>query len=567
MSTDETGHDHPGGHFVICGSDSTAVRLVEELRALDEDVTVLVPDASADHAREMADLGALLVVAPRPHESALRRAGVATARAVALVAADDLGNVHAALTAEELNADVRLVVHIVNPRLGRYLERLVANCTVLSAAAIVAPEFVAAALDESEVRWLDVGGRQVVVGPAELLADPPLTALARTRTGSPTELLPMGGGDLVLATAIRHKARRMHPRIEDFLSDVGRVFDRRLRLVGLGLVAFVGLGSLAVWLWWPVDNGGRVTWLEALYIAVSTVTLTGFDDPLTGSAPTGVRLAGVGVQLLGLVMVSLLTAAIVDAFVGASLARSLGVLRGRPRGHVVVLGLGTVGTQVAERLHERGFNVVAVERDADKPGVRTAQALRIPVLLGDVSNDAVLYEARLHRCRAVVAVTNDDVANLQAGLYARERNADARIVLRLFDHDLAARVQERLGLGTTRSVSMLAAPAFATELLQRRVDATVPAGRRVLLVTEVPVSPGSDAEGGLLGDLVEPGMVRILAYRPFGGRWSWHAHLAARLGGGDRIAVVASRAGLARVLLATRSSALRAASSYADRDA
>ena len=465
------------GHFVVCGSDSTAVRLTEELRALDEAVTVVVADADADHALEMAELGATVVVAPSPHEPALREAGVETAQAIAFVAPDDLANVHAALTAEDLNPRIRLVVHIVNPRLGAFVERLVTHCTVLSAAAMAAPEFVAAALDESEVRWLAVGGRDVVVGPADLLADPPLTALARIRTGGPTELLPEESGDLVMASGIRRKPRRVHPRLEDLLTDVGRVFDRRLRIVGLALLTFIGLGSLVVWLW-PYHEENGIGWLDALYIAVSTVTLTGFDDPRLTAAEPWVRLVGVGVQLLGLLLVSLLTAAIVDAFVGASLARSLGVLRGRPRGHVVVCGLGTVGTKVAEQLHHRGFNVVAVERDPDKPGVRTAQSLRIPVLLGDVSSDAVLYEARLHRCRALVAVTNDDVANLQAGVYARERNDDARIVLRLFDHDLAGRVQERLGLGTTRSVSMLAAPAFASEMLQRRIDASVPAGRR-----------------------------------------------------------------------------------------
>ncbi|HZC25785.1 MAG TPA: NAD-binding protein, partial [Actinopolymorphaceae bacterium] len=288
--------------------------------------------------------------------------------------------------------------------------------------------------------------------------------------------------------------------------------------------------------------------------------------PQVSDAAVWVRLLGVAVQLLGLVMMSLVTAAIVDAFVGASLARSLGVLRGRPRGHMVVAGLGTVGTKVAEQLHERGFNVIGIEGDPHKPGVASARALRIPVLIGDVSNDAILHEARLHRCRALLAVTNDDVANVQAGLYARERNPDARIVLRLFDHDFAARVQERLGLGTTRSVSILAAPAFATKLLQRRIDATVPAGRRVLLVTEVPVGDASPVDGGLLGDLAEPGRVRILAHRAVDGQWVWEPSLTTRLCEGDRIAVVASRAGLARVLLATRSSRRRVESSYADEE-
>ncbi|WP_020575286.1 NAD-binding protein [Actinopolymorpha alba] len=539
------------GHYVVCGDDTTTVRLVEELRAVREAVTVVVPDPDSDYAQDMERLGATLVVAPRPHEAALREAGVATARAVALVRTDDVGNVHAALTVEELNPQVRLVVHIVNPRLGDHLERLATNCTVLSAAAMAAPQFVAAALDESSVQWISVGGREVVAGPANLVTCPPIAGLARVGRNGQTKLLPTHDADLVLGAAIRQKSRRVHPRFSDLLTDLGRVFDRRLRFVGLGLLVFISVGTLILWKW-PHRPGDGLSWLDALYIAVSTVTLTGFDDPRTTDAAAWVRLVGVGVQLLGLVMVSLLTAAIVDTFVGSSLARSFGGVRGRPRGHIVVCGLGTVGAQVAERLHQRGFNVVAIERDPDRAGIQLARRLRIPVIVGDVSNDAVLYDAMIHRARALVAVTNDDVANLQAGLYARERNPDARVVLRVFDHDLAGRVQQRLGLGTTRSVSILAAPAFAAEMLERRVGATVPAGRRVLLVTELPVGAGSGADGGLLGDLVEPGEVRVLAYRPFGGRWDWDASLTTPLHSGDRVALVTTRAGLASALLATR---------------
>ncbi|MGH3490705.1 MAG: NAD-binding protein [Actinopolymorphaceae bacterium] len=554
VADNATENDEPtesAGHYVVCGSDSTAARITTELRAVDQAVTAIVPDAESDHAQEMVADGATIVVASRPHEAALREAGIATAQAIALVSPDDLGNVNAALTAEELNPSIRLVVHLVNPRLGEFVGNLAARCTVVSAAKIAAPEFVAAALEESEIQWMTVGGRDVVAGPVELLADPPLAGLARMPTTGRTELLPDDGAELVLANGIRRKPRRMHPRLEDFLTDLRRVFDARLRLVALFMVVVIAVGSVLVH-FWPHRGTGEIRWPDAIYIAVSTVTLTGFDDPRTSGATTWVKLFAVGVQLLGLVMVSLVTAAIVDAFVGASLARSLGVLRGRPRGHVVVCGLGTVGTRVAEMLHDRGFNVVAVEVDPAKPGVRAARALRIPVLLGDVSQDAVLYEARLHRCRALLAVTNDDVANLQAGLYAHARNPEARIVLRLFDHDFAGRVQQRMHLGTTRSVSILAAPTFVDALLQRRIDATVPAGRRVLVVTEVTVRDAAPAVSGLLGDLVEPRMVRILAHRTVAGGWNWDPALTTPLRAGDRLAVVTSRAGLARVLLATR---------------
>ncbi|HEY6738319.1 MAG TPA: NAD-binding protein [Actinopolymorphaceae bacterium] len=541
-------------HYIVCGGDSTAARVVEELRLLHESVTAIVPSlehGDAKHAEEIKELGARVIVADSVNEEVLRTARIDRAAGLALVATDDIANVHAALTAEELNPELRLVVHIVDRRLAEHLETLIAGCTTLSAAAMAAPAFVAAALDESDVRWVGVGGRDVVIGPAELVADPPLCTLARAVDGA-TDLLPDGDSrpdDIVLGTSVRQAPRRkMPPIVDDLLTDLGLLFDRRMRLVAVAMGVFVLLGTLVVWGW----THGDVSWLDSLYIALGTVTGTGISDAFTEGAPDWARVVAVTVQLLGVVMVSLVTAAIVDAFVGASLARSLGGVRGRPRGHVVVSGLGTVGTRVATTLHERGFNVVAIERNPDRPGVSTARRLRIPVLLGDTSNEEVLYQARIHRARAVIAVTNDDVANLRTGLWTRERNSEARVVLRLFDHDLANRVSSRLGLGITRSVSVMAAPAFVSELTGRRADATVPIGRRVLLVTEVPVEAGSTATEHTLGDLGAPGAARILAHRTATTRWDWEPSPTTPLRAGDRVALVGTLSGLADALLATR---------------
>ena len=57
--------------------------------------------------------------------------------------------------------------------------------------------------------------------------------------------------------------------------------------------------------------------------------------------------------------------------------------------------------------------------------------------------------------------TDDDAANLTTAFHARALRSDLRIVLRLFDPDLAARLDRALGDYRSRSVSSLAAPSFA----------------------------------------------------------------------------------------------------------
>lgn len=152
----------------------------------------------------------------------------------------------------------------------------------------------------------------------------------------------------------------------------------------------------------------------------------------------------------------------------------------------------------------------------------------------------------------MLAVTDDEAVNVEIGLVAEHANAGVRVVTRLFDHDLAGRVERRLDLGAVPSVSMLAAPAFAAAALGRRMEVIFPIGRRVLLFTEVTVSADSLAPGRMLTELEEPGACRILAWsQQRSDAWVWDQPDVA-LAGGDRLAVVATRAGLARLLLATQ---------------
>jgi Trk K+ transport system NAD-binding subunit len=177
--------------------------------------------------------------------------------------------------------------------------------------------------------------------------------------------------------------------------------------------------------------------------------------------------------------------------------------------------------------------------------------LRIPVVIGDSSNEETLRSAGVQRCQSVLALTDGDITNLESAMVVRDLNPEARITMRMFDHDLAQRVERRLGLGHSRSVSMLVAPAIAAAVANRRSQVTVPAGRRVLLLTEVTVERGSVAAGLRLGELGEPGGLLILARRD-GTTWDWSPTTGKALKPGDRIAVAGTRSGLARLLLATR---------------
>jgi Trk K+ transport system NAD-binding subunit len=215
----------------------------------------------------------------------------------------------------------------------------------------------------------------------------------------------------------------------------------------------------------------------------------------------------------------------------------------------VIVGLGNAGTRVASFIHELGVPVVGIERDPSARGIIALRSLGIPVLVGDAPVAEVLARAHVAKAKAVIALTGDDVANLEAGLEARALNKEARLVLRLFDDDFAEHVYKSFANIASRSVSYLAAPAFAAALMGHEVLGTFSVRRRVLLITEVAVEDGSDLVGVPLRDLDAPGQSRVLALRRRNdASYAWRpADHSRRLTPGDSLIIAATRSGLGRL--------------------
>jgi Trk K+ transport system NAD-binding subunit len=454
---------------------------------------------------------------------------------------DDVLAVRVALAIEELNPGCRLVLEMANPTLGEKLAPLLGDCTVLSSAELAAPAFVAAALATADTQSFELGGRLVAAGPRSRVGGVELAVIGDSRLRGIDAVLPAGDGDIILGTEVTASARTQVRQLGIF-GALTRVFDRRLRFVLIGLICLILLSTL----YFHLDGSG---WVTALYRALTASTDTGLD---AANLSLSFRFGAVAIQLFGLVLSSGITAVIVDALISSRLAALTGGVRGRPRHHVVVCGLGRIGTSVAVRLKAAGVPVVAIERYEDAVGVLRARQLKIPVIVAPASDVAAQQAAGIGRADAVLAITDDQAVNLEIGLVAKQANADVRVVTRLFDHDLAGRVERRLDLGATRSVSMLAAPAFAAAALGRRKEVIFPIGRRVLLFTEVTVSPDSTAPGKALSAIEERGACHILAVAgPPGEPWVWEPD-DRPVRAGDRLAVVATRAGLARLLLTTK---------------
>jgi Trk K+ transport system NAD-binding subunit len=242
-------------------------------------------------------------------------------------------------------------------------------------------------------------------------------------------------------------------------------------------------------------------------------------------------------MLLGGLMLALVFALVTDAVVGARITRALGQYPVPKRDHVIVCGAGRTGGLIVQALVDAGVPCVIVDRDEEGMDMALVRRHRIPVVLGDLGSDEMLAGLRLESARALMVMTGDEVANLQCALLARERAPDLRVVLRLFDHDLAARVERAAGIHLSRGVSSLAAPAFAAAMLGRRATAVLPIGREVLQIVSLTAEVAND-----VASLERGCQARVLAVpgREF-------PEPGVRVDPGDDIMVVGTGQGLAEL--------------------
>jgi Trk K+ transport system NAD-binding subunit len=532
--------------FVVCGDNPLALRVVNELvTQYAAEVTVIMASAHDGHGPLIAEMAGVTVVeARRLDAGAYARADLATADALALLTQDDAGNIDAALLAEEINPDLRVVIRMFNMGLGDNVRQLLGDCAVLSATMIAAPAFVSAALGDGGPAYVRLPGRTLLVARRQhVRAQDVVCGLAVTEGRDRPDMLPadQNSADMVLAVddpnTRRHPARRRrrHP-----LRTMSLLLGRRLRVV-LGILAALLLAATVA-----LMVAKHAAWQQAAYEAILT-TLAGANPDDRASRME--QIIQTVLTVVSVALVPVLTAALVEVVVKARLALAAGGLTEPLSGHVIVVGLGDVGTRVIRMLHDLGVDVVAIETDERARGVRVARALGIPLIIGDCRQDETLRAASVQTCRTMLVLTTDDVTNLETALLGRGASEELRVVLRLFDGDFADRVQRAFAITASYSVSYLAAPAFAAAMLGRQVTDTISVGRRVLLVAEVPVGARSPLEGLQVADVQHSRESRLLGIRTGRGEQTlWAPPLGRQLVRTDHLIVVATRAGLGHLL-------------------
>ncbi len=183
------------------------------------------------------------------------------------------------------------------------------------------------------------------------------------------------------------------------------------------------------------------------------------------------------------------------------------------KNHVIVCGIGKLGFRVIEELLKLDRDVIGIEINPDGRFVEKANDLGVPILIADARRSETLQKANVKQADVIIPCTEDELANLDIALDARESNSGIKVVMRMFDPELAARVEKGFGIHTVFSTSALSAPIFAAAAMRLNVKSSFYVGETLLNLIEMVVEPCAEFNGWTIEALQKQVDISILYFQ------------------------------------------------------
>ena len=305
------------------------------------------------------------------------------------------------------NKDTSITAGLSNENIAPHLQSANKNLTVLNAAKIAAPAFVAA-LYES------------------------VTHDVRYTPASPSVASPVKDNDM-----------------------------STIQIMALSFLSLIIIATV----FFHIREG--LSWIDSLYFVIVTVATVGYGDINLAQSSAVSKLFDIGLIIASTFFIWMIFSLTIDHLLKKRARLSLGIRKYSLRDHVIVCGLGRVGYFIVTELLEKGEKVIVIDTQKDSSFVQYFRARNVPIYIGDARLPNVLADAGVIHAKAVMSVINNDAVNLEIGLNARSFQPKLRLILRIFDEIMARDIKEYLDIHLTLSTSAIADNVFV-EMLHKK---------------------------------------------------------------------------------------------------
>lgn len=507
--------------------------------------------------------------------STMLAAGIELCRSVVLATTDERINISAALAARSVHPKIRLVVRSAQVNMNSLLEHALGNFVALDTPDLAAEAFALAAMGGETVGLLSIGGVHLrvverLVGPSLIGMEGKLSDLdSRTRRvlhltpTQPRRPIDFYGwdpdhsatpGDLLCYIEFHEpslqdaRARggsfpHWTANLRSRFTQLWTIVTQTQKVTAISAVAVLCLHLIAMALYklqYP-----RISVLDAFNLA-TVLLLDGYSSifgqlHLPFPIPVWLLLFSLLVTVTGALVLGMFYASLTAGVLSSQLQfrRRAGPIP--ESGHIVVAGMGRIGQCVAGLLRDLGNMVVCISSEPLDAGILPG----IPVIQGNLREG--LIQAGFDSAASVVAVTGDDVMNLELALLSAKTNPACRVVIRTDDAPFSRSVTALAPKTRAMSVYALSAQAFAAAALGDKVLSLLRIGNETVLAVEFTIVKDDTCDGRLLAEVMYGyGVAPILFQQNETAEKEFFPSGDVKLAPGNRLVVLATIAGLQR---------------------
>ncbi len=537
--------------FIVCGLGSLGQQSVINLKKFDYDpfeVSITAIDRRLIEDWEIEDLSGQLAVAPIlgdcRREEVLRAAGIEQSRAILIVTSNESTNVECAIAARRLNPNIQIILRSARHSLNALLARQLGKFVALDATELPAMTFALAGLGDDTISVFTIGRHRFRVVERFVRAGDPRfdgqpvqqlhRGLFRLLDFNPVKNPQQPLGWATTASSIFH---RWQPHVRVAAGDRVAYIEvveepnapkksanplavlqhwveewqtgdwrRQLRnwrqsseqSIGR-VVAIALLTALILWMTGTFllkATVPAITWVRAISLG-AILLLGGYGDVFGGFTPSGVP-GWVQLVCLLIALASILVVlGVLGLLADQLLSSRFDFLQRRPRlprsNHVVVVGLGRVGRKVTSLLLELKQPLIAIDAQLHQPELFT----QVPLLIGNILEE--LSAANLETAKSLIAVTDDQMLNLEVALLASEKNLGGEHLFlpvvrtrnQTFSENLAALMPQAQPF----CAYALSAEAFAGAAFGESILGLFRLSDQTILITEYVIAPNDTLVG------------------------------------------------------------------------
>ena len=468
---------------MVCGLGEVGYRVVTLLLDLGEDVTIVTLASREEWLAKVKERGAKIFIGDARDENFLIQAGLKTVDTIIACVHNDGTNIEISLDVQRICPHKRTIARIVDPSLARHAEKHLSVHRAIAMTSAAAPTFAAATFGDSVLTELKVNDERflalLVQGPQHL-SEPPLVAISSAGECLLNEKRDLQDGemavvmthsDTMIEKAPKHQRgysllKALSPvSVLKFIHNVWSNTSVQLRAVLVTIFSIVVISVLVF------QVGMKLSFIDSLYFVVTTATTTGYGDLSPKDSASWVKLYTCFMMVISSAGLAILFSVVTDYILTARMLQLRGHHHVPERGHVIVVGVGTVGYRTVEELVRLKAPLVAVEQSEDNFYLGLIRA-KTHVVIGDGREPETLIRAGVEHAKAIVVLTPSDAVNLGVGLTAKELNPDIRVVLSIFDADFADKVSSITEIDAALSAPVLAAPTFVGAALYENAVAS-----------------------------------------------------------------------------------------------